>query len=366
MTVPTAPTGRTVRTAVVGCGDISALHLAAIATVPDAGLVAVCDIDPGRLAAASDAQGVPGFLDAEELFEVVRPDVVHICTPHSTHSALAVAALERGISVVLEKPLAHSREEGDRIVAAAEASGAKIAVCFQNRYNQPVQRMRELLDSGTLGAVRGAAASVVWHRTAEYYNDRPWRGTWAGGGGGLLMNQAIHTLDLLQWLVGDVVAVNGSAATRGLGDTIEVEDTADMLLTHVGGVRSTFYATLTNAWNAPVAVDIETEKAVLSLRGELRVTFADGTVEVTGERETAEGERAYWGVSHELLVQDFYARLGDPEPFWISPAEARKTLGIIQDVYDQSYPERALTSSGTPAGTRTTTRTLDTNEGIAS
>ena len=165
--------------------------------------------------------------------------------------------------------------------------------------------------------------------------------------------------------MGDVVAVNGSAATRGLGDTIEVEDTADMLLTHVGGVRSTFYATLTNAWNAPVAVDIETEKAVLSLRGELRVTFADGTVEITRERETAEGERAYWGVSHELLVQDFYARLRDPEPFWISPAEARKALGIIQDVYDQSYPERALTSSGTPADTRTT-RTLDTNEGITS
>jgi UDP-N-acetyl-2-amino-2-deoxyglucuronate dehydrogenase len=212
----------------------------------------------------------------------------------------------------------------------------------------------------------------VWHRSAEYYLDRTWRGTWAGGGGGLLMNQAIHTLDLLQWLVGDVVAVTGSASTRALGDTIEVEDTADMVLTHVGGVRSTFYATIVNAWNAPVTLEIVTENAVLSLRGELRVTFADGTVEITSERETAGGERAYWGVSHELLVQDFYARLGEPEPFWISPAEARKTLGVIQDVYDQSHPERTLAAAGrTPVGHAADTTTIDAtaadkNEGVPS
>jgi UDP-N-acetyl-2-amino-2-deoxyglucuronate dehydrogenase len=324
----------TTRTAVIGCGDISALHLAAIGTVPDAELVAVCDIDAGRLATAATACGVPGFLDAEELFATARPDVVHICTPHNTHSALAIAALERGISVVLEKPLAHTRAEGERVVAAAAASGAKIAVCFQNRYNQPVQRMRELLDSGALGAIRGAAATVIWHRTADYYADRPWRGTWAGGGGGLLMNQAIHTLDLVQWLVGDVVGASGAVATRSL--PIDVEDMAELVLTHASGVRSTFYATLANAWNAPVTVDIETENALLSLRGALTVTYADGSVEVTPERETAEGERAYWGVSHELLVQDFYARLGDPDPFWISPAEARKTLDVIQGVYERN------------------------------
>jgi UDP-N-acetyl-2-amino-2-deoxyglucuronate dehydrogenase len=363
-----------IRTAVLGCGDISALHLAAIATVPDAELVAVGDTDPARCAAASAAQSVPGFRDPEELFAVARPDVVHICTPHNTHSDLAVAALERGVSVVLEKPLAHDRAEGDRVVAAATAAaatGTKIAVCFQNRYNRPVQRMRELLDSGALGAIRGASATVLWHRTPEYYADRPWRGTWAGGGGGLLMNQAIHTLDLLQWLVGDVVQVAGSASTRALGDTIEVEDTAEMVLTHAGGVRSVFYATLANAWNAPVAVEIQTELAALSLRGELHVRYADGSAEVTRERENAEGERAYWGVSHELLVQDFYARLGDPEPFWISPREARKTLRIIQDVYDQNYPGWTTagaaddTTSAAP-GRSIAARGDDTNEGSSS
>ncbi|MGK9148224.1 Gfo/Idh/MocA family oxidoreductase [Plantibacter flavus] len=341
----------TTRTAVIGCGDISVVHLDAIRTVSGAELVAVCDVDPTRAASAAAANGVPAFGDLVELLDTVHPDVVHICTPHHTHADLAITALERGVSVVLEKPVAHTRADGERVIAAAAASGAKIAVCFQNRYNQPVQRLRELLDSGELGAVGRASASVQWHRTADYYLDRPWRGTWAGSGGGLLMNQAIHTLDLLQWFVGDVVTVDGEASTVALSEVIEVEDTAEIRLTHANGAESTFSATNANSWNAPIVVEVETERAVLRIEDGLTVRYADGTVETTPERATAAGERAYWGVSHELLVQDFYASLDDPEPFWISPAEAGKTLGIIQDVYDQSYPDRLL---ATTAGTGTT------------
>lgn len=338
-----------VRTAVIGCGDISALHLAAIATVPGATLVAVCDIDPGRLAAASVANEVPGYADHLQLFDAAKPDVVHICTPHHTHADLAVAALERGIHVILEKPLAHTREEADRLVKAAEASGARIAVCFQNRYNAPVQAAFAALATGDLGAVLGASATVLWHRTADYYLDRPWRGRWATGGGGLLMNQAIHTLDLVQWLVGPVSSVRGNASTRALDDVIDVEDTAEMVLTHDNGARSVFYATLAHTSNAPVDIEIVTERATLHLRGDLTVTHADGSVETVPERRTSAGERAYWGVSHELLIQDFYAGLGADEPFWIGPAQARASFDIIQDVYDQSFPERAaLTGIAVP------------------
>ena len=153
------------------------------------------------------------------------------------------------------------------------------------------------------------------------------------------MNQAIHTVDLLQWLVGDVVAVTGNASTRFLGDTIEVEDTAEFVAEHAGGAQSAFYATLANAFNAPVTLDVVTEKAVLSLRGDLTVTHEDGRVDIVRERTSGSGGRSYWGVSHELLISDFYARLGDGDPFWISPAEAEKSLRIVKDIYRQSYPE---------------------------
>lgn len=329
------------RVAVIGCGDISIVHFAAIAGVPDAELVAVCDPDPERLAAASAAYDVPGFPNHTDLLDWLQLDVVHICTPHHTHASLAVDALERGVNVILEKPLAHSREAGRRVIAAAERSGAKIAVCFQNRYNAPVQAAHDLLASGELGRVLGAAATVMWHRTVEYYEDRPWRGRWSTGGGGLLMNQGIHTLDLLQWLVGPVTEVRGNASTRALDEVIEVEDTAELTLTHENGARSVFYATLANAVNAPVTLDIVAERGTLSLRGDLTVTHADGRVEVFTEREAAAGGRAYWGISHELLIQDFYRQLDHDGPFWIDPVEAQKTLDMIQDVYDQSYPERA-------------------------
>lgn len=329
------------RIALVGCGDISPLHLDAIAQASDAELVAVCDTDPERLRATADAVGVPGYADHLTLFDTVRPDVVHVTTPHSTHADIAVDALERGIHVVLEKPLAHDRTAGRRLVDAAAASTAHIAVCFQNRYNTTSQRAKEILDSGELGRVTGAAATVMWSRPAAYYRNRPWRGTWAGGGGGLLMNQAIHTLDLLQWLVGDVEQVRGSAGTRVLGDVIEVEDTADMVMQHVGGVQSIFYATLAHTVNAPITLDVIAEHGTLSLRGDLTIARADGTVEVVAEAVTAVGERAYWGASHARLIHDFYRSVDERTPFPIDAAEAFKTLAIIQDLYDQTYPARA-------------------------
>jgi UDP-N-acetyl-2-amino-2-deoxyglucuronate dehydrogenase len=341
------------RVAVVGCGDISALHLAAIATVPGAQLVAVCDVDAGRLDAASTATGVPGYTDLDRLLDEARPDVVHLCTPHHLHAAQAVRALERGIDVVLEKPLAHTRAEADRLVAAAEHSRAKIAVCFQNRYNRPAERAKELLDSGELGAVLGASAVVPWHRTAAYYEDRPWRGRWATGGGGMLMNQAIHTIDLVQWLVGDPITATGSIATRALAEVIEVEDTAELRIVHAGGATSTVYATVAGVANLPVTIDVVCELGTLSLGAELTARFADGRVETTAERATASGERAYWGVSHERLIQDFYAGLDEPGAFWLHPAEARKAFDVIQDVYDDAIPNRVMPTSDLTASAAT-------------
>ena len=331
--------GRRRTAAVVGCGDVSTVHLDAIAALDGIELVAVCDTDPDRLAAASAAHGVPGFDDHRQLIRDVRPDVVHVCTPHDQHVQIAIDCLDSGVNVITEKPLAQNLVEGQRLIDASRRSPAKVAVCFQNRYNVGASTMYRLLGTGELGAVVGAAATVIWSRPPAYYLDRPWRGRWATGGGGLLMNQAIHTVDLLQWLVGPVRTVRGQASTLHLSDLIEVEDTAQAVFTHDNGARSVFFATVANVVNAPVTLEIVTERATLTLRKELTISHADGRVEVVHERTAPSGGRAYWGVSHELLIGDFYARLDDAEPFWISPAEAEKSLAIVQSLYAQSYPE---------------------------
>jgi UDP-N-acetyl-2-amino-2-deoxyglucuronate dehydrogenase len=333
--------------AVIGCGDVSSVHLAAIADNPAIDLVAVCDTETTRLAATVAAFDVPGFTDHRQLIREIQPDVVHICTPHHQHVQLAVDCLERGISVILEKPLAHTLAEGQRLIAAAaEHPDVKIAICFQNRYNAPVQAMHQLLNSGELGAVLGASATLMWQRFAEYYQAKPWRGRWDTSGGGLLMNQAIHTVDLLQWLVGDVVAVQGHAANHSLSQDVEVEDTAEMMLTHTGGARTVFYATVANVMNAPVMIEINTEAATLHLCGDLTVTYADGRSETVAERLVGSTGKDYWGVSHSLLIDDFYAHLGDAQPFWIGPDEAAKSLEIVQGLYAASRTAVPLHRAG--------------------
>lgn len=328
----------TISAAIIGCGDISALHRDAIARLGDVELVAVCDSDPARRDAAAGQLGVPGYAGHRSLLGEAHPDVVHVCTPHSEHAAAVIDALRQGVNVIVEKPVARDPVQAAAVVEAARASTAKIGVCFQNRYNTPVRAAHDLLASGRVGRVLGASGSVVWHRTPEYYAASPWRGTWSGGGGGLLMNQAIHTLDLLQWLVGPVSRVSGSAATSAL--PIEVEDTAELVLGHADGVRSVFYATLAHAANEPVGIDIVAEHAHLSLRENLRVSYDDGRLETVEEELTAQGERSYWGVSHQRLIADFYRRLGDADPFWITPAQAARTVEIIYEVYQTSFPDR--------------------------
>ncbi len=332
--------------AIIGCGDVSTVHCQAIEAVRDIELVAVCDTDPEALAAAVERYGVPGFDDHRTLLSELRPDVAHVCTPHHQHVPVVLDLLDAGVHVLVEKPLAHTLVEAERLVEAAECTDTRIGVCFQNRYNATSQAARELLDSGELGNVLGATATVMWTRTPDYYRRKPWRGKWETAGGGLLINQAIHTLDLVQWLVGDVVNVTGRAATRLYGDVIEVEDTAELLLTHDGGARSVVFGSLTNVVHAPVTIEITAERGTLSIRGDLTTRHADGRVATVQERRASSNGRSYWGVSHEVLVRDFYARLGDNEPFWISPREATKSLRILTDVYAQSDLEDRLTAAG--------------------
>lgn len=322
------------RTAMVGCGDVSVVHLAAIASLPDVELVGVSDTDPGRLADAARRHGVPGFADHRQLIEELRPDVVHVATPHDQHVPVALDCLDRGVAVLLEKPVAHTVAEARRLVDAADAHPElKIGVCLQNRYNPTVQALRSLVESGTLGTVSGSAASVLWHRTPDYYRARPWRGRRERSGGGVLINQAIHTVDLVQWLVGDVVRVTGRAGTYDLADVVDVEDTATLVLDHVGGARSVVFATVANAVDAPVTVELTAEHATALLHQDLTVRWHDGRTEIVREDSVQTSGRAYWGSSHARLIADFYARLRDPEPFWIGPREALASLTIIADLY---------------------------------
>lgn len=319
--------------AVVGCGDVSEVHFAAIAELPDVRLVAVYDVDATHRQAAADRLGVVGYASVDAMLDAEHIDIVHVCTPHHEHVSVAGAALSRGVHVLLEKPLAESVSAGQRLLASAAASTATLGVCFQNRYNPTSVALKAALDSGEFGRVIGARAQVMWTRTADYYRARPWRGTWAGSGGGVLMNQAIHTIDLVQWLLGDVAEVRGVTSTLLFADTIEVEDTAVGVLEHASGVRTNFYATLTHFEHAPVFIEVTCEHAVLVLDGDVNARFPDGSLQLLAKRDEITTARTYWGASHERLIADFYRTIRAGEPFWIDAPEAAKSLRIAQAFY---------------------------------
>jgi predicted dehydrogenase len=323
--------------AVVGCGDVSTVHLGPIAALDGVDLVGVCDTDADRAAAAAERYGVPAFACHRDLLDRVHPDVVHVCTPHHQHVRVAIDCLDAGAAVLLEKPVAHTVAEAERLIAAARRNpDVKVGVCLQNRYNATSQAARALLDSGTLGAVLGGSATVLWHRDPSYYRARPWRGRVRESGGGVLINQAIHTLDLMEWLLGDVVGTTGHSGRYRLDGVADVEDTAHVLLEHVGGARSVVFATTANVVDSPVTIEIVTERAVLLIRNDLTVSHADGRVETVAERVAATGGRSYWGASHQQLIADFYHRLADPEPFWIGPEEGTRSLRLVHRIYQLS------------------------------
>lgn len=243
-----------ITTAVVGIGDISAVHLAAIAGNPRVRLVGVCDVDPERAAQASERLGVPGFTDHQSLFDAVHPQVVHVTTPHHQHVPVALDAIEAGVHVLTEKPVGHTVAEAEELAERARTASVKVGLVLQNRYNPTSVAVRDALASGVLGPIAGGRASVWWSRPAPYYAAAPWRGRWSEGGGGALINQAIHTLDLLLWFLGDPVTVRGKAANLA-ADTIEVEDNATIVIDHEGGPRSVFFATNSHHTNAAVELE---------------------------------------------------------------------------------------------------------------
>lgn len=321
-----------IKAAIVGCGVIHENHANAIIKYNGAEISSFCDIKPDRALNAAAKYGGKATSDYKEILEDSDINVVHICTPHYLHTPMAIEALRHGKNVLMEKPVAMNYEEAEKLIRAAQESDRKIGVCFQNRYNNTNRRIKELLTSGETGRILGARAFVNWRRDDKYYLESDWRGKWSTEGGGVLINQAIHTIDLLQWFLGEIESVSGHAATRKLGDIIEVEDTAEAYIRFKSGADAIFFGSNCFAINAPVFIEIVCENAVLRLEEELTVKWKDGRCEVCRESDMATGAKAYWGLGHTMLIGDFYKTIEAGGNFDIDPGEAAKSIKIIDEI----------------------------------
>lgn len=318
---------------VIGCGMISGNHFHALEKLENVALRAVCDIDKEKLQKAMEAQRVDGCADWHDLIGRDDIDAVHICVPHNLHAEISIAALRAGKHVLCEKPMGVSLREAQAMEAAALESGKTLTVCFQNRYNGASKRMEEVIGSGALGKMLGGSAFVTWNRAEPYYQNSPWRGKWETEGGSVLINQAVHTLDLLRWLAGDLKLRDCTMSAKRLAETIETEDTCDMLLTDSAGGRFLFYASNCGVNNLPVQMHLLFEKGEMHLDGaRLTIKGPEGTAFEDYTTALAVGKE-YWGSGHGPFIEDYYRRIQAGQMPFITPADALETTRLLEDAY---------------------------------
>ena len=295
---------------IVGYGAIGPIHARAVSRLDHTQLYAVCDPNAQRAAKAVQKYGIKSFSDFDEMLQSGEVDAIHICTPHYLHKDMAVKALALGLDVVLEKPATMNASELDELLAAEKASKGRLCVMLQNRTKLCVRTLREIMrNEEQTGALIGVNGYMTWYRSEEYYQSDAWRGKWATEGGGLLINQAIHLIDLMTYIGGEIEAVRGSISTKLLDGAIEVEDTADALFRFKNGVRGCFYAANTSVASTPVQMDVFFEK--------VRYRYADDTLyEFKNEKfvrvvctddDNAPGKKV-WGDGHSRVIQSFYSK----------------------------------------------------------
>jgi predicted dehydrogenase len=333
----------------IGCGRISFKHIEAFVKNADQmTLAAVCDpvLDRAAEKVKEYQKSVPGaqtaiYTDYRTMLAECKPDIVTIATESGKHKEIAMDCLNAGCHVICEKPMALSTKDADAMNEAAKRAGKKLAVCFQNRFNTPVQKLRAALEAGRFGRVLHGMVQVRWNRNEAYYAEAPWRGTWEQDGG-TLMNQCTHGIDLLQWMLGED-AVRVQAQTRRFMRPIEAEDFGAAIVEFkngsVGIIEGTADIYPTNL-NETLSVFGEKGSVVI---GGLAVNkletwrFADaaalGDTEDTALNPDEKDPPTVYGFGHEALFKDFVEALDQNRDPLITGEKGKKALEIILAIY---------------------------------
>ncbi|MEO3933493.1 Gfo/Idh/MocA family oxidoreductase [Micrococcaceae bacterium Sec7.4] len=351
MTTSSPVTARTLRVGIAGCGAISRNHLEAFRALDDVEIVGVCDIDPDRARKTAAAWGIPAAVETVHELLGLDLDIVSVCTPHPTHEDVVLQAATAGVHILCEKPIAIDLASAERMVNACDDAGVTLGVLFQRRFWPAAQRIRAAIDDGTLGRPIMGQCSVMLHRDPDYYSRDAWRGTWANDGGGVLMTQAIHYIDLLQWFMGDVAEVYGKINTFKHGRHIEVEDSATAVITFTSGAMATVEASTAASPSLGVQIRVTGETGASASLTEFpegsdgRVDLWAAAGSISTEPAHPEGVDPNVGLAtingqliphHTAQVRDFVQTLRDGRDPAITGQDATKSLRILLAVYESS------------------------------
>lgn len=332
--------------AIVGTGMVAGIHARAIAQTQGAALVGVVSRNPEGAQPFAMLHGIPVVVaTVEEMAARSDIDAIIVTTPSGTHLEPALEAIAAGKHVVVEKPLEITPERADRIIDAADKAGVKLATIFQNRFGRGAERVKAAVEGGRLGRLVVCSASVKWYRSPDYYRT-PWKGTWDLDGGGALMNQAIHGVDLLQWFAGmpaEVSAFIAHTIHRG----IDADDTAVASLRFPDGALGTIEAS-TGVWPGWARrIELCGEKGSICLEDDRisRWDFLDTLPEDSDIRASIEDQSLGSGagdpaaistVGHQRQIEDFIAAVRDDRAAVVDGREGRKAVALVHAIYESA------------------------------
>ncbi len=335
-----------VRFAIVGCGVIGRSHARFLQSVPDAQLVAVADVIPERARELAESFGCDWHGSVEELLRRDDIEVVNVCTISGAHADVAIPALKAGKHVVVEKPLEITVERCNQIIEAAERANRKLATIYQYRFEAPYRKMRAAAQQGKLGRLTTGDMYMKIYRSQEYYDAGGWRGTWKYDGGGALMNQGIHFVDQIQWIMGGVAAVK--AYTGTLAHRIETEDTAVAAVCFRNGALGVIEATTTAFPGLWSRLEITGDRGAIALEnGQFRVMYWAETdeeldvghyglrLDLSAEpsRDIDLGDEEEGVPGHVLQLRDMVAAVREDRPPAVDGYAGREAVAIITAIY---------------------------------
>lgn len=345
--------------AIVGCGVIAPTHARALRALPNARLVAAVDVHEDRARAFTDQFGGEPFADLDRALARPDVDVVTICVPSGLHAEVGCRAAAAGKHVLVEKPIDVTLEAADRLIDAAARAGVTLGVVSQHRFDPGVRRLHELVASGRLGRLVLGDAIVKWYRSEAYYASAEWRGTRALDGGGALMNQGIHYVDLLRWIMGPVDRVLARCATAT--HDLEVEDVAAAVLTFAGGALGVLEASTAVYPGMKERLEITgTDGTLVVEAGELRVEQlrdaggddpaygrAVASPAVDARASGAADPAAIGGSAHQAQIADLLEAIDEGRAPAVGGADARDALQLVLAVYASARQGGEVSLHGT-------------------
>lgn len=336
-----------VQFAVLGCGRISTAHLDAIKNAPDAELAAVCDVIEEKAKQTALDNGVNNwYTSIDKMLQNEEIDVVNICTPSGTHCEFTIAAARAGKHVLCEKPLDVSKEKLELMINCCREYGVVLGGIFQRRTNIAAINTRKAIREGKLGRIVMASAYLKYYRDQEYYASDSWRGTWGLDGGGALMNQGIHGIDMLQWLVGDVESVFAKCTT--LLRNIEVEDTAVATVKFCNGAIGTVEGATSVYPGQDTIFSIHGEKGTIILgdKGFYAWDLIDSSDKAPDAGDGFGGLNCGWSstnTGHILQVQDMAEAVLQGRSPMVTGEEAKKAVELVLAIYESSRTGQEIT-----------------------